>query len=190
MTELRRTRAARVIECSIRTGILAVFVVGLRRRDLGAVTNALLALVGTALPATFERRYAVEFQPWQRVYADTAMFTHTVGMLGLYDGTEWWDHLTHTHSATLAGGLIHVIARRHGHDPRPLVAGGVAGSGVIWELAEYVIHAVAEHLGVEPVLVHYGKHDTLLDLAFDILGAVLVLAFGDSLLENFIQTAD
>lgn len=176
-----------MIEHSIRTGILTAFAVGLRRRDSGAIANALLSLVGTAVPVAIERQYGVEFRPWQRVYVETAMFTHAVGMLGLYDGTEWWDHLTHTHSATLTGGLVHAIARRRGHDPHLLVALGVAGGGVIWELVEYLVHTVANRLGVEPILVHYGKRDTLLDLAFDALGAVLVLAFGDRLLGNLVR---
>jgi hypothetical protein len=50
---------------------------------------------------------------------------------------------------------------------------------------EYVIRAVADRLGLEPVLITYGEKDTLLDLFFDFFGAFLALTFGDRLLGNF-----
>ena len=149
--------------------------------------NAVLAFVATYLPGAVERRYDVGFRPWQRTYAQSAMLTHAIGMLGPYDDTWWWDHLTHTHSATLLGGVIYAAARRRGVDPRPRVLGVVAGAGVVWEAAEYVAHAVADRLGVEPVLVMYGKRDTLVDMGFNLLGALVVVAFGDHLLGNFVD---
>lgn len=173
-------------EIGIRKAILAVFIVGLRRRSPGAVVNALVALVGTYLPGFVERRYGVAFEPWQRVYIGTAMGTHAVGMLGPYDEVWWWDHLTHTHSATLLAGFVHVGARQSGYDPRPRVLAAVLSVGVCWELMEYVIHAVARRLGLEPLLVSYGERDTLLDLCFDLLGACLVCVFGDHFLGNFV----
>jgi hypothetical protein len=174
----------RTTERVVRNSLLAVFVVGLRRRDPGTVVNAALALAGTYLPGFVERRYNVAFRPWQRVYTETAMLTHAVGMLGPYEETWWWDHLTHTHSATLLGGLVHTAARRRGRDPRLHALAATVCGGVLWELVEYAVHAVATRLGLEPVLVPYGRRDTLLDLLFDLLGALLVLAFGDSLLRN------
>lgn len=170
----------------IRSAIVGVGVEGLRRRDPGAVTNALIGFAGTFLPAALERRYGVEFRPWQRVYAQVAMLTHAVGMLGPYDDVWWWDHLTHVHSATLLGGIVHVLSRRRGRDPEPRVLGAVLGGGVLWELVEYAVHAGADRLGFEPLLVSYGKVDTALDLVFDAVGALLVLAFGDRLLGNFL----
>lgn len=174
----------RQLERGIGTAILAVLVEGARRRDPATVVNAAVALVGTCLPAVLERAFGVEFRPWQRVYAATAMLTHAVGMLGLYEDTAWWDHLTHTHSATLVGGIVHVVARRRGHDPRRSVVVGVVAAGVSWEVLEYAIHGAARRLDVEPLLVRYGAHDTLFDVAFDLLGACLVLVFGDRLLDN------
>ena len=115
------------------------------------------------------------------------MLTHAVGMLGPYEDTWWWDHLTHTHSATLLGGLIHATARRHDRDPRPRVLAVVGCFGILWEFMEYVIRVGATRLGLEPVLITYGEMDTLLDLFFDFFGAVLTLMFGDRLLGNFWQ---
>lgn len=173
-----------VAEHGIRFGLFAVFVVGLRRRDPSAVVNAVVALVGTYLPGGIERRYDVDIRSWQRVYAESAMLTHAVGMLGPYDEIWWWDHVTHTHSATLLGGLVHAVARRRGRDPRPRVLAAVACLGVTWEILEYAVHAVGARVGFEPILVNYGKRDTVLDLGFNFVGACLVLIFGDRLLAN------
>ena len=187
MSELRSDSVSRQAERGIRCGLLAVLVVGLRRRNPGATVNAALAFAVTYLPDAFERQYDIEFQPWQRTYAESATLTHAVGMLGPYDDTWWWDHLTHTHSATLLSAIVYAAARRRGVDPRPRVLGAVVGAGLVWEMGEYVSHAVADRLGVEPVLVMYGGQDTLIDMCFNLLGALLVLAFGDRLLRNFTE---
>ncbi|WP_121823036.1 hypothetical protein [Halostella salina] len=179
----------RAAKRGIRYALVTVFLVGVRRRDPGAAANAVLAAVGTYLTDFVERTYGLELRPWQRLYVDTAMVTHAVGMLGPYDDVGWWDHLTHTHSATILGGAVFAICRRTGRDPRPRVIAAVACCGILWELAEYGIHATADRLGVEPILVTYGRTDTALDLLFDLVGAVLVLAVGDRLLPD-LATAD
>ncbi|AHG02240.1 hypothetical protein HALLA_20275 (plasmid) [Halostagnicola larsenii XH-48] len=175
---------ARKIERGIRYALLSVFVAGVRRRNPGAVVNAVVAAIGTHLPDFVEWVFDVELRPWQRVYVDTAMITHAVGMLGPYDEVWWWDHLTHAHSATILGSIVFAISRRRGRDPRPRVVAVVACLGVLWELLEYAIHVVARRVGVEPILVTYGPKDTALDLFFDLVGAALVLAFGDRVLAN------
>ncbi|WP_373567970.1 hypothetical protein [Haloarcula sp. H-GB4] len=176
-----------LLKSAIRTGIAVCFAEGIRRRSPGAVVNALIAFGGASLPDILERRCAVEFRPWQRIYVETAMLTHAVGMLGPYDDIWWWDNLTHIHSATVLGGLIHVLSRRLGVDPEQRVITGVATMGILWEFMEYIIHASSRRLGLEPILVSYGKTDTLLDLVSDLVGAVLVLVFGDVLLGNLVR---
>ncbi|WP_137287376.1 hypothetical protein [Halorussus salinisoli] len=190
MSRTTWTAVARTVERGIRCGLVAVFGEGFRRRDPGAIVNAVFALAATYLPDLVERWYDVEFRPWQRVYAGIAMLAHAVGMLGPYDDTWWWDHVTHTLSATLFGGVVHAAARRRGRDPTPRVLAAIVCVGLVWELLEYAIHAVSRRLGIEPLLVHYSAKDTLLDLAFNLVGALLVLAFGDRLLGNFTRRAE
>lgn len=69
----------RELERSIRYGLLAMLLEGIRRRDPGAIVNALVALIGATLPTAIEREFNVEFRPWQRVYAVTAMLTTQSG---------------------------------------------------------------------------------------------------------------
>ena len=185
-----QTSVAKEAERGIRYSLLAVAVVGYRRRDPGAVVNAIVALVATYLPGHIERRYDVQFKPWQRTYVHSAMITHALGMLGPYDDVWWWDHVTHTHSATLLGGLTFAAARRRDSDPHSRVVAVVACAGVLWEIGEYTIHKTATYLGYDPLLVSYGKKDTFLDLVFDLVGAVLVLVLGDAALENLTRAED
>ena len=190
MTGRTRSWVARAVERTIQFAIVAVFGEGFRRRNPGAVANALPALALTYLPDAMENRYDVEFQPWQRLYAEVAMLAHAIGMLGPYDDTWWWDHVTHFLSATILGGLVHVAAERRDRDPRAHVLTVVGVGGVVWELLEYAVHAVSERVGIDPLLVSYSRRDTALDLAFNLLGAFLVLAFGDRLLGNFTRRDD
>jgi len=172
----------------LRYAIVAVFVVGIRQRNPGAVVNAVFAYLGTYVPDVAERAAAVEFRSWQRVYVATAMLLHAIGMLGPYDDIRGWDHVTHTLSASIVGGATFVSAKRRGKDPRPLTLVSVITLGVIWEIIEYLIHATANRLGVDPILVFYSRKDTVLDLVFNLVGALLVILFGNRYLTNLLES--
>lgn len=189
MPEETRSGATRTVERCIKGATFAVFVEGLRQRNTNAIVNAVLMFAATYLPGIAERLYDVKFRPWQRVYTEFAMLAHAVGFLGPYDDTWWWDHLTHVLSATLLGGAIHVVAQWSGRNARRDVLAAIVGGGLLWESMEYIIHRVSEYLGIEPMLVYYGRRDTLLDLLFNFIGALLVLVFGDRLLRNFTRNA-
>lgn len=172
------------VEGGIRHAIVAVFIIGIRRRNPGAVVNAVVAFLGSYVPEMVEEASAIEFRPWQRLYVEAAMCLHAIGMLGPYDDIRGWDHVTHTLSASIVGGATFVSAKRRGKDPRPLVLGSVITLGVLWEVIEYLIHATANRLGIDPILVFYSRKDTVLDLVFNLVGACLVILFGDRYLAN------
>jgi hypothetical protein len=190
MTGASRTSTERRAERGIKATTLAVFVEGLRRKHPDAIANGVLMFAATYLPGVAERRFGVEFRPWQRVYTQITMLAHAIGFLGPYDDTWWWDHVTHALSATLLGGFVHVAARRRGRDPRRDVLASVGGGGLLWEAGEYTVHRVSALLGIDPMLVYYGRRDALEDLLFNLVGALLVLSFGDRLLHNFTQGED
>jgi hypothetical protein len=170
------------LERPFQAALVVVGAVGLRQRSPSTVVNAVAAFVGTLIPGTAGRWYGLVIRPWHRAYVGIAMLAHAVGMLGLYEECRWWDHLTHTLSATIVGGVGHVVARQRGDDPTWWVLATVGGLGVGWELLEYAGHAIAEWLGIEPLLVPYGRDDTLRDLLFDLVGAVIVLLVSDRLI--------
>jgi hypothetical protein len=169
----------------LQAGIVAVVVRAARDGDLSAAVNggvglaASLVPVGLALAVPGELP-EVGFGGALPLWVAAAGLLHAVGMLGPYESIGWWDHLTHSVSAALVAALAYaaLLVRP------PAVPGGVAGAtvgfvllaGVLWELIELVARAAGERFGVEPILVYYGRVDTALDLAFDALAALAVVA--------------
>ncbi len=173
--------------------IAATLVVGLRRRDPSVVANAIVSLVAAFMPAIAEAvlwttlEVDVTFDTVLSLWVAAAGFLHMLGMLGWYDTVWWWDHVTHTVSAALVAAVVYagvVTVESHTAGFR-LSRGGLIGvtflftmaGGVFWELLEVVARDVSRRFGVEPVLKHYGKYDTPLDLVFDGVGALVVAAF-------------
>jgi hypothetical protein len=175
----------------LQSAIFGLFIIAVRRRNIAAASNALGALVLALLPAVVELALqvilsrSVMFGPVLPVWLAAAGFLHSLGMLGLYDSTRWWDHLTHTVSAALLAALLYagvIVAA-------PDIAGvdNTSGTvvtvtvaftfaiGVFWELLELVAREAGERFDIEPMLIHYGWRDTVVDLGFDVVGALLVI---------------
>lgn len=172
------------------TLVLAVLA-GVRRRDWSAVVNGLVALGATVLPATLrivlrsaaglDLAYGPELPLWIAV----AGLVHAVGMLGPYDSVWWWDHLAHGVSAALVTALTYaavLVVAENGHvvSLSPLAVVGVTLGflllvAVLWELLEEFARYVAERYDVGPLLVVYGPIDAVFDLAFNLVGAGLVI---------------
>lgn len=186
--------------CATRLGLLYVGWLGIRRRDASVLVNALLSLLGTFIPTVLERRYPIHLRPWQRLWISVAMLMHAIGMLGTYDRIWWWDHVTHTLSASIVGAIAYVVTRTspnrrgdHRGPPRAtptVVFGWTMGLGLLWEVLEYAIHVVENRLGLTPLLKRYGRRDTVLDLVFDGVGAALVIIFGPEALANVVESLE
>jgi uncharacterized membrane protein YjdF len=54
----------------------------------------------------------------------------------------------------------------------------VLAYGVLWEILEFAIALATEELGTATVLTQYGLADTLMDLLFNTIGAVVVALWG------------
>ncbi|MFB6280972.1 MAG: hypothetical protein ABEH40_03020 [Haloferacaceae archaeon] len=170
--------------------LLAVVGYGLLADQPKAIVNGSVALGITVLPAALERNYEFPLDPWLGLWITTAVFLHTLGSAGLYGRIEWWDHLTHATSASLVAGAGYTAARAidlHSDEvsiPRRfafvylLVV--VLAFGVIWELFEFGLDIVAGATGVTMPLAQHGLDDTVRDLLFNSLGALLVAAFGQA----------
>lgn len=172
---------------AFQAGIVGLLVVGLRRNDAAAATNAAVALLASLSPALLgfflesTGRSGLYFEPALALWLAVAGFLHAVGMLGPYDTVWWWDHVTHAVSAALVAAIVYAALFVWAAVPGSILAAATIGVtlalGVIWELIELVARDVGERYGVEPVLVHYGWRDTALDLVFDVVGALVVVLF-------------
>jgi len=58
---------------------------------------------------------------------------------------------------------------------------------VAWEIIEFGARLFANVAGVDALLVQYGLEDTMLDLLFDALGAVVVAVVGTDGLEGTVE---
>ncbi|MFB6146917.1 MAG: hypothetical protein ABEJ08_04450 [Halobacteriaceae archaeon] len=167
-------------------GIVAAGVEGVRRRQHAATVNAAVAAALALLPWLLAAAVrtgdgaAVVFPPSLSLWLAVAGLLHAVGMLGLYETVGWWDHFTHLVSAALLAALLTaaVTVSAPGLTPDGVAVATVVGTllaGGCWELVELVARDVGRRIDVEPVLVHYGWRDTVLDLVFDLAGALLVV---------------
>ena len=172
---------------ALQGSIFVSFIVASQRGNVAAAINSLGALVLAILPILVQRSFHdVVFGPVLLIWLASAGFLHSLGMLGLYESTGWWDHITHTVSAGFVAALIYALV-----SVSPPGTTGIGRStetiaivtvvftfviGVFWELIELVAREIGERYDFKPVLVHYGWRDTALDLGFDIVGALLVIA--------------
>lgn len=132
-------------------------------------------------PMILRRGFGIHLRPWQVGYVSAGLFLHPLGGLyGLYSTVWWFDHATHTLSATLVAAIGFVIVSAYDRRVGPLLPGAIAAftfafvmsAGVLWELVETLT----------PILTVYGYNDTVLDYVFDAVGGLLVIVLGPRLL--------
>jgi len=175
----------------LQSAIFVLFIIAVRRRNIAAAINALGAFGLALLPVIVEivlqiiLTRSILFGPVLPAWLAAAGFLHSLGMLGLYESTWWWDHLTHTVSAALVAAVLYagIIVTLPdiagiGNSSGLVVTVTVVYTfaiGVFWELIELVAREVGERFDIEPVLIHYGWRDTAVDIGFDVVGALLVI---------------
>lgn len=179
---------AEAISRGLQVCVLGIMLAGVAMRNVSVVVNALMALGVTLLPAVIRREYHVNLGPGLTLWVTLAVFLHALGMLGPYGTVWWWDHMTHTLSATVVAGVGYAVVRAFDIHSEALylpdrfmvvfVVLFTVGLGVVWEVLEFLGREVAIALGMEPVLVLYGLGDTMWDLVFDAIGGLLVALFG------------
>lgn len=188
-------RRQRQLSRGMQLALVGMVFVGLERQNVGVIVNAAVALAVTYVPAILERDYEVPMDAGLTVWITAAVFLHAFGVAGvpgltgnLYRGLWWWDHLTHALSSSVVAAVGYTFVR--GLDehtdaiylpPRftlVFVLVFVAAFGVLWEVIEFALGGLSATLGTGAVLTQYGLDDTMLDMAFDLLGGLLVGLFG------------
>jgi uncharacterized membrane protein YjdF len=162
-----------------------------------AIINGGVTLLITFIPAVLERNYNLPLDPWLGLWITTAVFLHTLGSAGLYGRIFFWDNITHAMSASLIAAAGYTTARAvdiHSdeiHIPPRFVFVYifviVLSFGVVWELFEFGLDVVAETTGVAMPLAQHGLDDTVRDMMFNSVGALLVAVFGQAHLTGVAQ---
>ena len=172
-------------------GVLAVvFLVGLYQRSISTVVNATIALALMGLPGLLERNLRLHIDTRLTLWIVVPVFLHVLGSMGLYAAIGVWDNLTHFLSSSLvaAAGYTTVRALDVHYDgvylPGKFVAAFLLiftlAFGVFWELLEFAIDGLATMTGTDSVLAQHGLANTMLDLVFDTIGAVVVAVWGSA----------
>nr|WP_162224485.1 hypothetical protein [Halorussus amylolyticus] len=188
LNQRRLTRAMQIVLLGIvGYGALGIVWDGVAAQPK-AIVNGGIGLAVTTLPAVLERNYEIPLDPWLGLWITTAVFLHTLGSAGLYGQIGWWDHLTHSMSASLVAAAGYITARSLDlHSDEITIPARFAfvyilvvvlSFGVVWELFEFGLDVVADSTGVTMPLAQHGLDDTIRDLMFNSLGALLVAFFG------------
>jgi len=161
---------------------------GLYARDLEVAVNAAVMLAITSVPAILRREYGLPMDAGLVLWLTAAVFLHALGSAGLYSQVPLFDRVTHALSATVvaAGGYavfraVHVHVERISIPPKLMSAFillFVFAAGVVWEVLEFALDQSAAALGIQAVLIQYGIDDTIGDLIFNALGALVVTIWG------------
>jgi hypothetical protein len=184
----RLGRVARVVVRLLQTALVGLLGYAALTVDPGLFTNVAMSLVVAFLPDLLDWRHGHRLRPVLALWIAVAAFLHALGALGPYETVPWYDHVTHTLSATLVAGVgfAVVVAIDREHDGVQIPARlravfillFVLAFGVLWEIAEFASGGLAALVGGEPALAQYGLEDIVLDLVFNTAGAVVVALWG------------
>jgi len=192
-------RLTRLMQLSL----IGMFFIGVERGSTGIIVNVGIGLLVAQLPAVLERDYGIPLDTGLTLWITGAVWLHALGTVGLpgaeanfYATIPWWDHVTHTLSSTVvaAAGYTTVRALDQHSDgihipPRFMfvfILLFVIAFGVFWEVIEFAVSQGAAMFGTGTVLTQYGLEDTMLDLVFDSIGAVIVAVWGTAHLTNVV----
>jgi len=192
-------RLTRLMELSL----VGMFFIGIERGSTGIIVNTGVGLLVARLPAILERDYGLALDTGLTLWITSAVWLHALGTVGMpgaesnfYATIPWWDHLTHAFSSSIVAAAGYTTVRaldQHSEGihipPRFMfvfILLFVVAFGVFWEVLEFTISELAAMLGTGTVLTQYGLGDTMLDLVFDTVGAVVVAVWGTAHLTNVV----
>lgn len=193
----RRQRQATWVMELLLVGILFI---GIDRGSTTVVVNALVALGVAQLPPLLKRDFDIPLDPALTLWLTAAAFFHALGVVGppgggtqtFYGSIPGWDHFTHALSASVVAAAGYVTVRAldaHSDDiqlpPRfvfVFILLFVMAFGVAWEVLEFGLGEAARAVGNRSLLTQYGLRDSMMDLLFDLLGAVVVATWGTAYL--------
>jgi hypothetical protein len=177
-----------------------VLLVGIWGREIPIIVNAGGALLIAQLVPLLERDYDVPLDAGLTLWITSAVFLHAFGTIGIPGGDSfyrtiwWWDHMTHALSASVVAAVGYATVRAIDEHSDAVSLPSkfvfvfillfVLAFGVLWEVLEFVIGLAADELGAQTVLTQYGLTDSLMDLVFNTMGAVVVATWGTAHLQD------
>ncbi|TQD28418.1 hypothetical protein [Methanolobus vulcani] len=175
-------------------GLVLLLLFGIFRKDLSTTVNATTGLMLTFVPHVITRKYHIKQDTGLVLWLTLAIFLHTIGTFEFYDYIDHWDHITHALSASVVAAAGYTLIRAIDIyvdeiyiPPRVLfifILIFVFAMGVVWEIIEFLSDELTSTLGFDAILAQHGIGDTMLDLMFDLFGAMLAATWGTAYLSN------
>ncbi|WP_336338110.1 hypothetical protein [Haloarcula brevis] len=197
------TATQQLLSRTLSVTLIVLLGVGIERGNVGIIVNSAVAILVTQLPALLERDYGIALDPALTLWITSAAFFHALGTVGLPGAEEnfyvtiwWWDHFTHALSSSVVAAVGYTTVRaldEHTDQisipPRFLFVFlllFVMAFGVFWEVLEFSITLAASATGNDTILTQFGLQDTMLDLVFDGIGAIIVAIWGTAHLTDVV----
>jgi len=188
---------------SLSLALIGLFAVGIERGNVGIIVNSGVAILVTQLPALLERDYGIALDPALTLWITSAAFFHALGTVGLPGSEEnfyvtiwWWDHFTHALSSSVVAAVGYTTVRALDEHTDEISIPSrfmfvflllfVMAFGVLWEVIEFSITLAASATGNDTILTQFGLTDTMLDLVFDTIGAIIVAIWGTAHLTDVV----
>jgi len=208
MANVRRVlpgeRGQQILTRGMQIALVGLLFIGIDRGNVGLMVNCGVSLLVIQLPAILERDFDLPMDPRLTLWLTAAAFLHAIGVVGIpgagwsfYTTVWWWDHLTHSLSASVVAAAGYSTVRAvdiHSDEvyipPQYtgiLILIFVLAFGVLWELLEFAIAVAGDTFGTATFLTQYGVTDTLKDLTFNSMGGVIVALWGWIYLSDFSQ---
>jgi hypothetical protein len=200
---LREKETQHHLTRAMQTLLLALSAFTFYAGDTTAFVNSLMSFLITFLPGFLERKYDLTLDTGLALWITAAVFFHTVGAVSLagsnlYNRLWWWDHFTHTLSASVVAVAGYITLRSFDEHYEDIHIPGkylsvfilvfVMAFGVIWELIEFALSGLSKAIGSGKILTQYGVEDTMKDLLFDTVGGLTVALFGQAYLNHTFDT--
>jgi len=185
--------------------LVGMLFIGIERGSAAIVVNTGVGLLVMQLPPLLDRDYDITMDVGLTLWISAAVWLHALGVVGLpmlglsnfYRDIWWWDHMTHALSSSVVAAVGYTTVRAldsHSEDvyvpPKfafVFILLFVLAFGVLWEVIEFAIMETSTHFGTGTVLTQYGLDDTLLDLVFDSIGAIIVAIWGTAHLTGVVD---
>ena len=186
----KQVTAARMMQ----GGLVLLLLFGIFRKDLSTTVNSTTGLILTFVPHIITRKYHIKQDTGLVLWLTLAVFLHTIGTFEFYDYIDNWDHVTHALSASVVAAAGYTLIRAIDiYVDEIYIPPGmlfifilifVLSMGVVWEIIEFLSDELTSTLGFDAILAQHGIGDTMLDLMFDLFGAVLAATWGTAYLSD------
>jgi len=178
----------------MQAGLFILLIVALYIRDLPTALNAIAGIAITFVPSFITRKYNIPLDPGLTLWITLAIFMDALGTFAFYENVARWDNITHALSASVIAAAGYALIRAIDiytdeiYIPSKMlflfILLFVLATGVIWEIMEFLTDELAAELGYKAVLVQHGINDTMIDMSFNLLGAILAATWGAAYLSD------